>query len=130
MSRPPFSRSTGVDADRAEEARQRELDESGLTHEDLRLVRVMRAIAVEEVSHVQGVMLTKEDVAEAVTSGMRALLKDDRIVADFWAHGFRHLSETSAEAAAKWIGRRVIIAAAGLVLAAVVFLSAKFGALK
>lgn len=101
-----------------------------LTADELRLVRVMRAIAIEEVEQLRGSMLTRNDVAEGVTEGMRRLLKDDHIITEFWAHGFRHLARHSADGAQVWVGRRVLVALASAVLATAVYFAAKMGVLK
>ena len=101
-----------------------------LTAEELRMVRVMRAIAIEEVETVRSALLTKDDVADGVTEGVRRLLKDDHVIAEFWSHGFRHLARHSADGAQGWIGRRILIAFASAALAAAVYFAAKMGALK
>ncbi len=98
--------------------------------EDARIVRIMRAVAVEEVSQVREAMLTREDVAAGFVDGMRRLLQDDELVRDFWAAGFAHLADRGSESAMRWVGRRVLISAAGVLLAAAVYLAAKLGTLK
>lgn len=101
-----------------------------LTADELRLVRVMRAIAIEEVEQLRSGMLTKSDVAEGVTEGMRRLLKDDHVITEFWAHGFKHLARHSADGAQVWVGRRILIGIASALLAAAVYFAAKMGAIK
>jgi hypothetical protein len=127
---PPFSRSAGVDADREAEEIERERNEAQLTDGELRLVRVMRAIAIEEVSHVRGSMLTKDDVAGAVTDGMRKLLHDDQVIEAFWKRGFDHMSRHGADGAQRWVGRRIWVAFISALFAAAIYLAAKLGTLK
>jgi hypothetical protein len=101
-----------------------------LTAEEMHMVRVMRAIVVEEVEHVRSSMLSKADVAEAVTEGMRRLLKDDHVITEFWTHGFRHLTKHTTDGAQVWIGRRIVIGIASALLTAAVYFAAKMGTLK
>lgn len=98
--------------------------------EDLRIVRIMRAVAIEEVQHVRSSMLTRHDVAEGVVDGMRKLLADEALIREFWHQGLGHLTERGSENAARWIGRRVLLSVAGVALAAAVYLAAKLGTIK
>jgi hypothetical protein len=101
-----------------------------LTAEDLRLVRVMRAIAVEEVEALRASSLTKADVTHAVTEGMRALLHDDQVIEKFWERGFQHLTRHGTDGAQRWIGRRILVGILAALFAAALVFSAKMGTLK
>lgn len=119
---------------RAQEERLTREAEDRQSAEDEHLIRVMRGIAIEEAGHAAGKAMTAADVKAAVADGLvvgvKRLANDDAFMSEFWRGGFEHLTNRGSDSAQKWIGRRVIVGLAGLLLAAGIYFSAKLGLIK
>lgn len=71
--------------------------------------------------------LTPTDIADAVETAMRNVLTDPDVRRDFWRAGYEEMSQHAARGATQWVGRRIVSAIGGALLAAGIWLGFKFG---
>lgn len=71
--------------------------------------------------------ITIEKMAEAMEIAMRKVLSDPEVRADYWKAGWEELSKHATDAGTQWVGRRIVSAIGGALLAFSLWLGFKFG---
>ncbi len=83
-------------------------------------------IALRETIHAS----IHEAVAQGVVRGMQRVSGDPKFVDEFWSAGFKQLAARSGDAASRWVGRRILTAAAILALTVILGYLIRTGAIK
>ena len=68
-----------------------------------------------------------DQIARAVEIAMRRVLQDEDLRRQFWAAGYKEMSGHAGTAATQWVGRRILSAIGGALLAFGLYLGFKFG---
>lgn len=66
-------------------------------------------------------------IANAVETALRRVLSDPEVRRQFWRAGYDEMSEHATGDATKWVGRRLISAIGGALLAAGIWIGFRFG---
>lgn len=74
--------------------------------------------------------MTQADIAAGFVLGIKAAMKDDELMSDFWAAGYREMTLHASNGASQWIGRRILTAIIAAVTTAGIIWLVKSGALK
>ncbi len=83
-------------------------------------------IALRETIHAS----IHEAVAQGVVHGMQMVSSDPKFVEEFWAAGYKQLAQRSSDNAARWVGQRILTAAAILALTVILGYLIRTGAIK
>ena len=68
-----------------------------------------------------------DQLAVAVEKALRRVLADEQLRRDFWKAGYSELSQHATSGAVQWIGRRIVSAIGGALLAMGIWVGFKFG---
>jgi hypothetical protein len=97
---------------------------------------IMREVlrAQDLIAEGRGEAITPEGLEAAVTrgvvGGIKALARDPEFVEAFWKSGYEHLTSRVGEGATQWVGKKLLLWAGGVMVAAGLYMAGKAGLLK
>jgi uncharacterized protein YaaW (UPF0174 family) len=68
-----------------------------------------------------------DQLAVAVEKALRRVLADEQLRRDFWKAGYQEMSQHATSGAVQWVGRRILSAIGGALLALGIWVGFKFG---
>ena len=71
-----------------------------------------------------------EAIASGVEQGLRRLLKDDKLIDEYWQRGWKHLSTHATNAGSQWFGKRILTSIVIAVVTSGLVWLVKSGAIK